>query len=149
VRMAFLTGVTLRGDSNLSSDGGCLSHGGEIVRYPTAKDGRLVTGLHRNSAYLFRCVALASRSVTSGASDNRPVLVQHAGPGALFDRERFTPGRILPGNAANAQLERCQCGRTVSLRRAGVPKPTGRVYHKREDGAYPSLKRRGLRAAER
>ena len=39
----------------------------------------LVTRLHRNSAYLARRAALASLSVTPGASDNCPVPSSPAG----------------------------------------------------------------------
>lgn len=46
------------------------------VSYSSLKREELVTGLHRNSAYLARRAALASRSVTSGATDNCPVLIQ-------------------------------------------------------------------------
>ena len=54
---------------------------------------------------------------------------------------------LLPGNAANVQLERCQRGRTVSLRQAGVPKPTRSIAEKGERRFLPTLKGWGFRAA--
>jgi hypothetical protein len=67
-------------------------HGRELSQLPPARSRRLVvtSGLHRNSAYLCRCAALASQSDASGMSDKHPVLAQHAEPEAFIDRERFT-----------------------------------------------------------
>ena len=63
------------------------------------KGDELVSVLHRNSVYHRACTALISthdtaESEDSGASDNGPVLAQHAEQEALaLDRERFTQTR--------------------------------------------------------
>src|SRR5215469_8261717 len=62
---------------------------------------------------------------TSGTSDKRPVLAQHAGQGALVvDHECFT--QAWTRDAWNPATRDCEGTRrqTVSLRRTGVPKPT-------------------------
>src|SRR6266567_8605215 len=69
--------------------GGILSARSIGVKDPMLLSMGLVSRLHRNSAYLERCAALASASDISGHSDKVPVLAQHAEPEALFDRERF------------------------------------------------------------
>jgi hypothetical protein len=48
----------------------------DLVNTQSPQGDELVAGLHRNSAYLCRRAALASRSVTSGATDNCPVAIQ-------------------------------------------------------------------------
>ena len=50
----------------------------EVLRVNTQspKGDELVAGLHRSSAYRCRRAALASASVTSGATDNCPVVIQ-------------------------------------------------------------------------
>jgi len=61
---------------------------------PPARSWRLVASrLHRNSVGSCELTALASQSDASGHIDKVPVLAQHAGQGALFDRERFTQAR--------------------------------------------------------
>src|SRR6266849_4109060 len=65
---------------------------------PLSRDG-LVSVLHRNSVQHRACTAListhdTSESEDSGASDNGPVLAQHAEQEAFtLDRERFTQTR--------------------------------------------------------
>jgi hypothetical protein len=123
--LASLLQMTGGDGSRLSS---CCVQGVPCQILTSPKGDELVTRLHRNSAYLDRCAALASQSVTSGASDNCPVLDHRGGqaacePGTLCDRERFTRQRFLCRNAANVQLGRCACGGTVSLWKARVPKP--------------------------
>jgi len=50
----------------------------KLCQRPPVRDRRLVvtSGLHRNSAYLCRRAALASRSEASGMVDKYPVLIQ-------------------------------------------------------------------------
>ena len=82
------------------------------VRYPTTEVGGLC--LASTALQHPKDAALASLTGTSwesedstGPSDNGPVLVQHAGPGTWFDRDRVTRWRILQRNAAYVQMGTC------------------------------------------
>src|SRR5260370_28191603 len=67
----------------------------------------LVPSLDRNSANPYGSAALASSADTSGPSDKRPVLAQHAEQGALLSTENILPMHgVLAWNPAHFQLER-------------------------------------------
>ena len=82
-----------------------------------------MSSLDRNSGTPRGAPALASSTDTSGTSDKRPVLIQHAGQGALFvDHECFTQAWtscLEPGHSVVKE----PVGKP-SLWRTRVPKPT-------------------------
>jgi hypothetical protein len=69
-----------------------------------------------------------SESFDSGPHDNRPVLIQN-----LPDEERCSTKNVLPTSGFSGGTRPFSCegtdGRTVSLRRAGVPKPNRSIAH--------------------
>src|SRR5215471_12433503 len=67
-------------------DRGCV-----LCQIPPLESKGLVSSLDRTSGTPRGVPALASSTDTSGTSDKRPVLIQHAGQGALcVDHECFT-----------------------------------------------------------
>ena len=86
---------------------------GSCSQIPPLEIRGLVSSLDRNSGTPRGVPALASSTDTSGTSDKRPVLIQHAGQGALFvDHECFTqawtsclePGHQCEGTRRPARL---------------------------------------------
>jgi hypothetical protein len=76
-----------------------------LVRYPMTTGQRLVSSLDRKAANPDGLAALASPADTSGPSDKRPVLVQHAEQGAFSSTENILPRHgMLAWNPAHVQL---------------------------------------------